>query len=223
MTGAPLLFFYDFISPYSYLAWRSIHAVAKKYDREVEPVAILFAGLLDTYGQKGPAEIPPKRIHMFKQIIRLAAGANIKIEPPPAHPFNPLLALRVASLPMKPEVRRRLIDGLYSAVWAGGGGVTDPANVASIATHAGLDGERAVALAGEQEAKDRVRSQTEAAIQKGVFGVPTTIADGESFWGFDALSHLDAFLAGADPATPERLAPWLALKPSAQRKAVAPA
>src|SRR5687767_3540326 len=113
MTGASLRIYYDFISPYSYLAWRSIHALAARHGREVEPVAVLFAGLLDAHGQKGPAEIAPKRLYTFRHVLRLASAAGLPMQLPPAHPFNPLLALRVSSLPMDPEVRKRLIDGLY--------------------------------------------------------------------------------------------------------------
>src|SRR4051812_42387593 len=95
----PLLFHFDFISPYAYLAWRGIHALADRHGREVEARPVLLAGLLNATGGKGPAEVEPKRIYTYKHVSRLAHTAGIPLRPPPAHPFHPLQALRVAGLP----------------------------------------------------------------------------------------------------------------------------
>src|SRR5947207_2147613 len=112
MSSSTLQFYFDFISPYAYLGWTQIHLLAGRHGSTVEPVPILFAALLNTYGHKGPAEIPPKRAYIFKNVLRLAHRLGVPLQPPPAHPFNPLLALRVASLPMEAGERRRLIDAL---------------------------------------------------------------------------------------------------------------
>jgi len=218
----PLRFCFDYISPYAYLAWTQVHALALRHRREVEPVPVLFAALLDANGQKGPAEIPAKRVYLFKDVLRTAHLLGVPLEPPPAHPFNPLLALRVSSLPMPAPTRRRLIDGLYAATWGGGGGVTDPDAVSRIATAAGLDGPRAVAEAAEPPAKDRVRRATEEALAAGAFGVPTIFVGDELFWGFDAFGHVDRFLAGNDPLDRESLLRWKdlpsqAIRPAARR------
>ena len=222
MSAAPLLFHFDFVSPYAYLGWKGVHAVAARHGREVEPVPVLFAALLDHHGQRGPAEIPAKRAYTFKNVMRVAHAAGIHVEPPPAHPFNPLLALRAACVAwLSPGERRALIDRLYDAAWAGGGGVADVEAVARAVRAAGLDAERVLADAASSETKARLRANTDAAIARGVFGVPTTIADGEPFWGYDALPHLDAFLRGEDPARPELLERWKDLPVGAARKAVA--
>lgn len=210
-------FYFDFVSPYAYLAWTQIHALATKHDRDVAPVPVLFAGLLNACGQKGPAEIPAKRVYMFKNVLRLARGLGVPLTPPPSHPFNPLLALRAASLPMPEATRRALIDRLFAATWAGGGGASGSAEVAAAARAAGLDGEQVVRDAGAPEAKERVRRQTDEALAAGAFGVPTMIADGELFWGLDALPHLAEMLDGRDPIEPGELARWVDLQASAQR------
>jgi 2-hydroxychromene-2-carboxylate isomerase len=210
-------FHFDYLSPYAYLAWKTIHALCARHQREVEPIPVLFAALLDAHGQKGPAEIPSKRRYVFKDALRSAHAIGVPLAAPPAHPYNPLLALRVSSLPMTALERHALIDGLFAAAWGGGGGVTDPARVAAIAASAGLDGERAVREAQEPEAKDRLRRQTDDAIAAGVFGVPTMLADGELFWGYDSLSHLDRFLAGEDPIDGAELARWATLPATAKR------
>ena len=213
-------FYFDFISPYAYLGWTQIHDLAARRGREVEPVPVLFAALLDHHGHKGPAEIEPKRRYIFKNVLRLAVDLQVPVAAPAAHPFNPLRALRVASVPMESDPRRALIDRLYAAVWARGEAVTEPAVVEALVNEVGLDGPALIAAATSPEGKARVREQTEAAIAAGVFGVPTVIVDDELFWGVDAFPHLDRFLRGDDPVPPDAQRAWARVRPQAQRKAV---
>ena len=210
-------FYLDFISPYSYLAWTQIHTLAARYERQVRPVPILFAALLNHNQTRGPAEIPAKRVWVFKDTVRTARRLGVPFGPPPHHPFNPLLALRVAGL-CEGEEQKRLIDALYAATWGGdGGGVEDPAEVVRVASSVGLDGEELVARAALLESKDKLRHATERALTLGVFGVPTMLVDGELFWGLDAFGHLEDFLAGRDTLRPEDAARWAAVTPSATR------
>jgi 2-hydroxychromene-2-carboxylate isomerase len=216
---SPLRFHLDFLSPYSYLAWTQIHALAERYQREVEPAPVLFAALLNHHGTKGPAEIPAKRRYLLFDTIRKARAFNVPLEPPAHHPFNPLLALRVASVPMDVNRQRALIDRLYAAVWSGRGeNVEDPRVVAAIATEVGLDAERTLADAGSPEGKARLKRQTERAIAEGVFGVPTIIVDAEPFWGVDSLVELERFLGAGKPTIDrETWARWSKVTPSAVR------
>ena len=187
-------FHFDFISPYAYLAWTQIHALAAKHGRTVEPVPVLFAGLLKAWGHKGPAQIPPKRAYVGKDIARNARLLGQPVRTPPQHPFNPLLALRVASLDMSAPARNALVNGLFGATWASGEGVTEAAVVARIAASCGVPD--AIERAGRDEAKQALRAATEAAVERGLWGVPTVDVDGELFWGLDSLPHLDRFLGG---------------------------
>lgn len=216
-STAPLRFHFDYISPYAYLAWHRIHEVAARHGRAVEPVPVLFAGPLDAWGQKGPAEIAPKRVYVFKDALRNATQLGLPFAAPPAHPFNPLLALRVTCLDMHPDQRRALIDRLFAAVWGDGPGVTDREVVAALALASGLDGHDSLAAAETPEIKERLRVQTARAVEEGVFGVPTIVADGEHFWGLDSLPHLERLLRGEDPATPERIARWRHVPAGAHR------
>ena len=216
--GGPIVFYFDYLSPYAYLAWTQIHALAERQGRTVEPVPVLFAALLDANGQKGPAEIPSKRVYVFKDALRSARRLGVPLAPPPAHPYNPLLALRVSSMPMEPAQRRALIDGLFAGAWGGAGGVTDRAHVAAIASRAGLDGARLVEDVQQPESKERVRRQTEEALARGVFGIPTMFVDGELFWGLDSFGHLERFLGGEDPVDLAQLAQWAELPAQATRR-----
>jgi 2-hydroxychromene-2-carboxylate isomerase len=217
----PIHFHFDFVSPYSYLGWTQVHALAGRHARQVEPVPTLLAALLDARGARGPAEEPARRAYIIKNVARAAHRLGVPIELPPAHPFNPLLALRLASLPMAAETRRHLIDRLFAATWIEGRGVTDRAVVAGIVAAAGLP-ETALAEAESPEAKARLKGQTEAALAAGVFGVPTLIVDGELFFGVDSIPDVDRFLRGEDPVTPELLRRWAALPVGAERPRRAP-
>ncbi len=194
-----LRFSFDYISSNAYLAWTQLPALAAKHGVTVEPVPVLFAGLLEAHGQLGPAEVRPKALWMFKNNVRKAALLGVPLNPPAFHPFNPLLALRVSSLPLPREGRSALVSALFEAVWVRGLHVSEPAVVARVAAEAGLDGADLVARAALPETKARLRAQTDEAIARGVFGVPSMEIDGELFWGYDDFPWLDLFLAGNDP------------------------
>ena len=229
-----LRFHFDFLSPYAYLAWTQIHALAERAPDQptVEPVPVVFAVLLNTHGMKGPAEVPQKRKYVMKDVLRSAVLLGVPLAPPRTHPFNPLLALRVASLPLPPGDRRAIIDRLFAASWARSESVEDPAAVAAMLDELGLKGAALVTQATTDEGKERLRAQTDRALDAGVFGVPSIIVSdasgsvgalgfGELFWGLDSLPHLERHLRGEDPVTrlnPAQLAELQSITPSATRR-----
>jgi 2-hydroxychromene-2-carboxylate isomerase len=214
----PLVFHYDVISPYAHVAWALLPALAARHGRELVLSPILFAGVLDHLGTKGPAEVPARRAYAFKDAARKAARAGLPpLVPPPAHPFNPLLALRVI-LAADPAARPAVTTALYRAVWVDGAGVDGELAVRTALERAGLDAAPLVAAAGTPAIKQQLRADTDAAIARGVFGVPTIFADGELFFGVDGLEALDDFLAGKDPIDRAQLDRWLHLPAAAVRR-----
>lgn len=211
-----LRFYFDYISHNAYLAWVSLPALAARHDLEVEPVPVLFAGLLDAHGQLGPAEIPPKLRWMNRDVVRKAMRLGVPLAPPAHHPFHPIATLRVSSLPLPAPERTRLIDALFAATWATSRDVGRPEVVAEVLDEAGFDGPALLAQAGGEH-KTRLRDQTDAAVARGVFGVPTMEVEGELFWGFDDFDHLELFLRGEDPLGDVDLRAWSAIQPAAQR------
>jgi 2-hydroxychromene-2-carboxylate isomerase len=219
MAQTPLRFCFDYLSPYAYLAWTRMPAIAARHGRTVEPVPVLLAAMLNALGNVGPAEIPPKRVYVFKHTSRIAHEFGVPLVPPPAHPFNPLLALRVTATVEDLDARGRLVSALFTAVWGGGGkGVESPEAVAAAIQAAGLEAAPLLAAAGTQEVKDRVRRNTEAALAAGAFGVPSILADGELFFGVDSLGHLERFLRGEDPLAQVDLERWRDLPATASRR-----
>jgi len=93
MASEAVRFYFDFVSPNAYLAWTQLPALAAQYGTAIEPVPVLFAGLLEAHGQLGPAEMPAKTRWMVRNNLRKAARLGVALNPPAFHPFNPLLAL----------------------------------------------------------------------------------------------------------------------------------
>ena len=199
---APVRFYFDYISHNAYLAFTQLERLAERHGRVFELEPVLFAGLLQHHGQLGPAEVPPKARWMMLDVVRKARRLGVPFAPPATHPWNPLLSLRVSHAPLAPEERARLVAALFRAAWAESLDVSDPREVARVAQRAGFDGEALVALASGDDAKARLRAATEAAIDAGIFGVPSFRVDDQLFWGFDDLAHLELHLSGRDPLLP---------------------
>ncbi len=221
MSEAPrrIRFLFDYISSNAYLAWLELPRIAAEYGATLEPVPVLFAGLLEAHGQLGPAEVRPKALWMWRENLREAALLGVPLNPPVHHPFNPLLALRASSLPLAEEERLALVTALFEAVWVRRLHVSEPEVVARVAQEIGLPGAELVASAGSPEAKARLRERTDAAVAAGVFGVPTFTIGDELFWGYDDLRFVELFLAGKDPLAARDPEQWsTGTSPSAMRR-----
>jgi 2-hydroxychromene-2-carboxylate isomerase len=187
-------FYFDVISPFAYLAFEQLPQALVGCSYEVQYRPVLFAGLLGHWGQKGPAEIAPKRAWTFRHIAWLSHTLNIPIQTPATHPFNPLPLLRLALACASPGEmpNRRVVEALMHHVWrAGGADATDAQRLRALA--GSLAPSRGPA---DDAVKSELRALTEDAVQRGVFGVPTYELDGRLFWGVDALPMLRAALMG---------------------------
>lgn len=181
-------FWFDPISPFAYLAFERLPEALEGCSYAVEYRPVLFAGLLAHWGQKGPAEIEPKRAWTYRHIAWLAHTHGITMQMPAVHPFNPLPLLRLA---LAAGANRRTVEAVMRHVWRGGADASDPARLQALARE--LVPARDAASA---DVKAELRAATDAAIARGVFGVPTFEIDGRLFWGFDALPMLRAALQG---------------------------
>jgi 2-hydroxychromene-2-carboxylate isomerase len=216
MSKRTLRFHFDYISPYSYLAWCRIGDFAREHDVRIEPKPTLLAALLNHLGNKGPGEIPERRPYLFKDCLRMAAELDVPFVPVFSHPFNPLPSLRATLLEMDRDTRHRLVMLLFNATWAECRDVGSPEVVAEICAEAGVTD--ALERIREPAVKQRLLDASNEAIALGMFGVPTVVVDDELFWGNDSLPHLARYLAGEDPVRPEDLDAWAAVRASAQRR-----
>jgi 2-hydroxychromene-2-carboxylate isomerase len=188
-----LQFWFDPVSPYAYLAFEHLPQALEGISYSVDYRPVLFAGLLKQWGQKGPAEIEPKRAWTFRQIAWLGHLHGIEIATPAQHPFNPLALLRllIACAPDGGTPNRRACEAVFRHVWIGGADANDATRLAA------LTQELAPVCDPNGEAvKQALKDQTAAALARGIFGVPTIEVDGRLFWGLDALPMLAASLRG---------------------------
>lgn len=191
--------YFDFISPFSYLHWQKVKAMRDEF--EVMPVPIVFGAVLAAHGQKGPAEIQGKREFTYRHVLWQARHEGVTLRFPPAHPFNPLSALRlcIAAGSTVPAV-----DAIFDWIWQHGRAGDSIEALAPVAAELGVD----VQAINADATKATLRANTEAALAAGVYGVPTLAFDGEAFaggplegalfWGNDA--HDFALAALRDPA-----------------------
>ncbi len=191
-----ITFYIDPISPYAALGFEALPEALAGHSVEVVYRPILLAALLHALGQKGPAEIDSKRRWTFRQVAWLAHRQGVVLDVPAQHPFNPLPLLRLAWACAAPDGQpgdtpgRWVVEQLFHHVWRGGGAdANDAGRLAALTQHLAP----AQDPAGEA-VKQRLRSETEAALALGVFGVPTFELDGRLFWGQDALPMLRAAL-----------------------------
>ena len=171
---------FDVLSPFAYLAFPRLAELPAGV--HLEPVPVLLAALLDQFGQVGPAEIPAKRRFTYRFVLWRARRLGMPMRFPPAHPFNPLAALRLL---IAAGSTVRAAGTVLDAVFRDGRDVSDPAVIAALAHELGVaDPQAAVS---DPAVKERLRDNTAWAAARGVFGVPTIVIGEELFWGHDAF------------------------------------
>lgn len=201
--------YFDFISPYAYFGLLELERLGRDVRVDYRPV--LFAGLLNHWGQRGPAEIPGKRTWTYRWCTWYAARRGIPFKLPQAHPFNPLGYLRLAiAANCEPAAIRRIFERL----WTTGGDPADPRVLEDLAASLGIAGERLA----DAQVKESLRTNTDAAIADGVFGVPTLVIDGEAFWGADATDFALAYLQDRSVLDNDEMKRVSALPVGASRK-----
>ncbi|MBK9117923.1 MAG: 2-hydroxychromene-2-carboxylate isomerase [Betaproteobacteria bacterium] len=188
--------YFDFVSPFAYLGSEQLGLLGPKTRIRYRPV--LFAALLGANGQKGPAEIAHKRVFTYRFAVWQARRLGIPFRMPPEHPFNPLPLLRLA---LACDAAPDAVHRIFRFVWRDGRLPDLPIEWAELVADLRLpDAQQRVA---DADVKDALRRNTDEAISRGVFGVPTLAIGDELFWGADATQMAADYLAAgqrwADP------------------------
>jgi 2-hydroxychromene-2-carboxylate isomerase len=187
-----ITFYLDFISPYAYLAFEKLPEALMGHSYSVSYKPVLFAGLLKHHGQLGPAEIPGKREWTYRQVLWLARQHGVDLRLPASHPFNPLGLLRLAVACGDEGLANRYVcETIFRHVWQGGADAADALRLQGLTTQLAPQNDP-----NSEVVKAQLRVNTEQAISRDAFGVPTFEVDGKLFWGFDALPMLAAYLGG---------------------------
>jgi 2-hydroxychromene-2-carboxylate isomerase len=169
--------YFDFLSPFSYLHWQKVKVLREAH--AVEPVPVVFGAILSAHGQKGPAEIPGKREFTYRHVLWQARAEGVPLHFPPSHPFNPLGALRAC---IAAGGSAEAVDAIFDWIWRDGRAVDTDEAIAPLLARLGIGPE----ALSSGSVKAALRANTDAAIAAGVFGVPTLQIGDALFWGNDA-------------------------------------
>jgi 2-hydroxychromene-2-carboxylate isomerase len=206
-----IVWFFDVISPFSYLALPGVEALARR--RRVAFRPVVFGALLAHWGSIGPAEIASKRLHTYRLCQFMAERAGLRMRFPPRHPFRSLAAQRlITALGADPGVVRAVFD----FVWDEGRDPSEPEELTALCDRLGVADHDALVEA--RGAKMALRAATDAAVAAGVFGVPTLMVGGELFWGVDAMPLAEAYLADETLFAQDEMARLAALPVGVERQ-----
>ena len=187
-----ITFYLDFISPYAWLAFQALPQALQGISHRIVHKPVLFGAMLKHHGQLGPAEIPAKRDWTYRQVLWLARQQGCELTLPAAHPFNPLGLLRLAvACDPDGEPNRYICEQVFRHVWCSGEDAADADRLTLLAAQLQPACEPA-----SPEVKQALQANTEEALARGLFGVPSFVVDDKVFWGQDALPMLRAYLLG---------------------------
>lgn len=188
-------FYFDFLSPYSYLAWTWV----RQQDYNFNFIPVPLGTLIRHYETKGPAEITPKRNFLFKNCLRYAVLKGLAFNPPKILPFNSLYALRMSLRENSGVDQFKIIDLIFKLGWEKGQDLGDEQVILQEISSYGIDGKELLEKVATPQSRKILKENAANALSQGVFGVPTFIVNGELFWGNDSIDHLKLFLQGRDP------------------------
>ncbi len=195
--AAPIDFYFEFASPYGYLASTQIDAIGARHGREVAWHPIMLGAAFKETGAKPLTQTPLKGPYLLHDAPRFARLLGVPFTLPPVMPANSLAASRACIWLQAddPALARRLAQAVLHAHWGEGHDIGAPEQVAEIAAALGIGRDALLAAVADPAIKERLKRSTAAAIERGVFGSPFVFVDGEPFWGADRLPQIDAWLA----------------------------
>lgn len=198
-------FYFDFLSPYGYFASLSVESVAKRHGRTVtwRPM-LLGVSVLKVMGLKPLLLTPLKGDYILRDVARTASRLGLSIgrelSSPPVSSLVPARAVHWVAM-NHVEHTGPLVHALYAAIWRDGLDLQTPEQLRHLQLPPGLDVDELVLATASKEAAELLRAEVDASLSIGIFGSPTFVVDGEPFWGFDRLDHVDEWLKSLQPAT----------------------
>ncbi len=191
-------FFYDYGSPYSYIANSQLPGLCQRTGCRIEYRPMLLGGVFKATGNRSPAEEPveAKRLYFGSETRRWVAHYGLAFRNNPHFPVNTLLLMRHAHAAVRCQVFERFHAAAFAGLWEREKDLSDPAVLAEELEAAGLDAGRLAEAAADAEVKGALRETTEEAVERGVFGAPSFFVDGELYFGNDRLDFVERALVG---------------------------
>ena len=190
-------FYFDFGSPTSYLAYTQLPKICAETGAELVYRPVLLGGVFQATGNASPIAIPAKGRYTLIDMLRFARRYGVPLKMNPHFPINTLTLMRAATgIQMRqPERFEALLACVFKGMWVDALNLGDPAVLGPLLAEAGFDPQALLALTAEQEVKDALKANTEAAIKRGMFGAPTMFVGDEMFFGQDRLDFVREALA----------------------------
>jgi 2-hydroxychromene-2-carboxylate isomerase len=196
-TKDPVEFWFDFASPYSYIASERIDELVAKHGRKVKWRPIMLGAAFKASGLPFLVNVPLKGEYSKRDFDRSARYLGVPYTFPPRFPVTTLAAARGYYWLHGQDCNkaREFAHAVFRAYWVDGRDIGELPVVLEIAGTLGIDGDAYIAAIATPEIKERLKRETDAAIAKGMFGAPYFMVDGEPFWGADRLPQIDKWLA----------------------------
>ncbi len=190
-------FFFDYGSPYSYLADRLLPALARRTGAEVAYRPMLLGAVFQATGNRSPMQDPveAKRRYGGAALLRTARHFGIPFALNPHFPINTLRLMRAAVAAQQQGAFGDLHPALYAAFWVEGRNLGDEGEIAAVLEKAGIDARALLETAASPEVKGALRANTDEAVARGAFGAPSLFLGDDLFFGVDHLPYLERALA----------------------------
>jgi len=191
-----LEFYFDYGSPYSYLADTQVEAIAKRAGATLDRKPMLLGGVFKATGNASPMTVELKSKWSAFDLPMWARHYGVPFKRNPHFPVNTLALMRGAAAAQIDGLFERYHPAVYKAMWVDGRNLNDIKEVAAVLTGAGLDAQKFGNRLQDQDVKDRLKSTTDDAVARGVFGAPTMFVGDLMFFGNDRLPFVEMALKG---------------------------
>jgi len=186
----PFDFYFDFISPYSFLAHKEIRKIEHKASIKVQYKPILLGGLHNLHGIKAPAFIPAKAKHMIRDCKLIAERNNVKFKFNSYFPIRSLNLMRGVFVAEEDNFKSYYVDNIFDAIWQDGLNMNDDNIIQKVLKNLNVNPKTFALRATSSSIKDSLKKRTSEAYEKGVFGAPTFISNNKIFWGQDRIEFV---------------------------------
>ena len=180
-------FYFDFVSPYSFLAHKEISKIEKKNSIKIKYKPILLGGLHNLHGIKAPAFIPAKAKHMIRDCKLIAEKNKIKFKFNSYFPIRSLNLMRGVFVAEEDNYKSYYIDSIFNAIWQDGLNMNDENIIQKILKNLNVNPKTFVLRAASSSIKDSLKKRTNEAYEKGIFGAPSFVSNNKIFWGQDRI------------------------------------
>ena len=180
-------FYFDFVSPYSFLAHKEIIKIEKKHSVKIKYKPILLGGLHNLHGIKAPAFIPAKAKHMIRDCKLIAEKNKIKFKFNSYFPIRSLNLMRGVLVAEEDNYKSYYIDSIFNAIWQDGLNMNDENVVEKILKNLNVNPKTFLLRSASSSIKDSLRKRTNEAYEKGIFGAPSFVSNNKVFWGQDRI------------------------------------